>query len=190
MSILERNIKLEELESQLKWQATIEFCKSKWLDQKNSLNRYLRYYSQLWFLMNYYDDLPPFDKLIPTENNREQHITSIQLFHSDNLFEMLREIYQYGENHFSVEPEYQCLSGFMMQETPLLFAMAGISDYDSVEEDGKKRLNSEFVRNNFLCKILSSAIIHSKPLTETILDDMFPGKSAFDEDVKYRLLHL
>ena len=185
MAILCRIKELEYLEERYEWLQSINFCRTKWEANPNDLQAMMRFFSQQWLLSAYFYELPPFDEM--AAKNKNQYIDAIKTFQSKKQFQAIAYLKQYGDEHFIKDPLYLCLSGYMMTQTYEYF---GSIKFSEIQTEGEKRLSSAMLMSNKECALFSKAIKENYQIDKKVIDSMFPGKSAFDEYIKYELINI
>ena len=163
-AFLAKDADLEQLEDRHRWEETILYCWNKWEKQHNCENT-LRLLSQIWFLCDYIEQLPP-------AAGDPQNVP----FDWVKNTELLSSALDSGDLCFIHELRYLCLSGHMMITSPEWFVRKG-REYHDVREEGQKRLDRAKAIDAKLAAYFygEKAEIRSDELAQ-----LFPGGSEVD----------
>ena len=183
--MLFRNEELETLEERFEWLQSINYCQMEWRKHPNDVQLMMRYFTQQWLLTVYFYEFPPYDEM--AVNNKTQYIDAIRTFQSEENFQTIKYLKQYGDEHFAKEPLYLCLSGYMMTQT---FEYFGSINFSKIKSDGETRLSSAMFMDNVECALFSKALKENYQIEKPIIEAMFPGSSAFDVYIKYELINI
>ena len=102
-ALLARDERLEELEENLQWSETINYCTRLWENEK-SCNNLLRLMSQAWILCVEIDQLPP--------ANGNPQFANYNDF--DKWLGIIVGALEFGDRNYYENITYHCLSGLMM----------------------------------------------------------------------------
>lgn len=171
MSILERDMILENKEKALDWNQTFCFCKERWESEKDNIQYFLRLMTQSFFLLAYWDQIEH-----AVDGKKISGLQYLEKMDINAYHITLLECMRYGNRQFKSCSNYNCVSGLLMYIMPEWFYP--LYPLDQCSQIGLNRIcDADTCDEGMLFKNIVTKYIEAD---SSVLKQLFPGHSEID----------